>query len=153
LVLTTVLAAFAVPLTSATAREQTKHEVIVRSAEICKHAGDAFEKHLRRAGEAFPQGKWIAVARHVRRYAAVGIRHVRRLRRLDPPPPRFHYRRFVARSRSYFGWIDLAADAYADRRFKLAARRTGRAVRHRERAQSSARKYGLRRVCVTFVQN
>ena len=152
LALTVALAASAVPLTSAAAQEQTKHEVIVRSAEICKHGRAVMKKHVRRAARALNQQKWIAFARHGRRYARVGIRHVLRLRALRPPPSRFHNRRFVGRSRSYFGWIDLAMDAYAEQRFALARRRNRRADRHRDRAQSSARKYGLRRACITFVE-
>ena len=152
LALTVALAASVLPLTSATAQEQTKHEVIVRSAEICKHGRAAMKKHVRRAARALNRQQWIAFARHGRRYARVGIRHVRRLRTLRPPPSRFHYRRFVARSRSYFGWVDLAMDAYAEQRFALAKRRNRRADRHRDRAQSSAREYGLPRACVTFLE-
>jgi hypothetical protein len=152
LVLTLALAASAVPLTGASAQEQTKHEVIVRSAEICKHGRTAMKKHVQRAARALEGRRWNAFARHGRRYARVGIRHVQRLRALRPPPSRFHYLRFVARSRSFFGWIDLASDAFADRRFDLAKRRNRIAARHASRAQSSARKYGLRPACVKFLE-
>jgi hypothetical protein len=152
LVVMLTLAASAVPVASTPAHEQTKREVIVRSAEICRHGHTAMETHVRRAVRALRQRRWIAFARHGRRYARVGIRHVRRLRALEPPPSRFHYRRFVARSRSFFGWVELASDAYADERFELAQRRNGRAERHRKRAQRSARRYGLRAACVRFLE-
>jgi hypothetical protein len=152
LALTVALAASAVPLTSASAQEQTKHEVIVRSGEICKHGRAAMKKHVRRAVRALEQQRSNAFVRHGRRFARVGIRHVRRLRTLRPPPSRFHYLRFVARSRSFFGWIDLSMDAFDAERLRLVERRNRRADRHRERAESSARKYGLRRACVTFLE-
>lgn len=151
LVLGLILAS-ALPLTSATAQDQTKRDVIVRSAEICKHSSAAVKKHVRRAARALSDRKWTAFARHGRRYARVGIRHIRRLRALRPPPSRFHYRRFVARSRSYFGWVELAMDAYAEQRFTVVKRRNRLAERHRDRAQSSARKYGLRRACIRFLE-
>lgn len=152
LALTLTLAAFAVPLTSAAAQEQTKHEVIVRSAEICKHGRAAMKPHVRRALRALEQQKFNAFVREGRRYARIGIRHVRRLRTLRPPPSRFHYLRFVARSRSFFGWVELAMDAFDAERFEVVKRRNRRADRHRERAKSSARKYGLRRACITFLE-
>ena len=152
LALTVAVATSAVPLTNVAAQEQTKHEVIVRSAEICRHGRAAMVPHVNRALRAIAQQRWNAFVREGRRYARIGIRHVRRLRTLRPPPSRFHYLRFVARSRSYFGWIDLSMDAFDAGRLGLAERRTRRAHRHRKRAESSARKYGLRRSCVRFLR-
>jgi len=42
--------------------------------------------------------------------------------------------------------------AAQEQRFALAKRRNRRADRRRDRAQSSAREYGLRRACVTFLE-
>jgi len=152
LALMLALAAIAVPVTAAGAQEQTKREVVARSGEICQHARAAMAKHIRRAARALRRRGWNAYARHGRRYARIGIRHVRRLRKLRPPASRFHYKRFVARSRSALGWIELAMDAYDEERFKLGYKRERRAEGHRERAKRSAREYGLRRACVRFLE-
>jgi hypothetical protein len=152
LAVTLALAAGALPLTAA-AQEQTKREVIVRSAEICKHGREAMRPHVRRALLALAQERPNAFVREGRRYARIGLRHVLRLRALEPPPSRYHYLRFVARSRSFFGWTELALDAFDAGRSGIAERRNRRADRHRERAESSARKYGLRRACIRFLEN
>jgi len=146
------LVAILVPVAPVAGQQQTKREVIVRAAEICKHGREAMAIHVRRAGRALEQRMWNTYARHGRRFARVGLRHVRRLNGLRPPPGRYWYDRYVDRARSTLGWVDVAMDAFAEDRFMVARRRTRSAERHRSRAEKAARKYGLRRSCVRFLQ-
>lgn len=153
LVLVLVLIAVAAPALPAHAQQMTKREVIVRMAEICKHGREAMAKHIRRAQTALKQRRPIAFARHGRRWARVGMRHLQRMRALrEPRPGNFWLERYMDRTRGTFGWVDLAMDAYAERHYLLSQRRNRRAERHRERAQKAARKYGLRKVCVRFLE-
>ena len=150
LVLAAAPAAFAPP---AAAAPLTKPEVIKRAAEICRHGRDAMARHIRRAAKALAQRRPIAFERHGRRWARAGLRHVTRLRRVrEPAVGSFWFKRFVDRSRGTFGWIELAMDALDQRHTRLYERRLARAGRHRERAQKAAREYGLRKVCVRFLE-
>jgi len=148
------VAAIAVPVTTAPAQEPaTKRATIEHAAEICANGRDAMARHVRRARQAARDGMWNAFARHGRRYARVGLRHVRRLNRLPAPPPgRYWYDRYVDRARSTLKWVNLAMDGYAERRFRVATRRLRRAARHRSRAEKAAREYGLRGVCVQLLE-
>ena len=153
LVLVLVVFAATASAGPAQAQQMTKREVIVRMAEICKHGREAMATHVRRAETALRQRRPVAFARHGRRWARAGMRHLQRMRDLrEPRPGNFWLERYMDRTRGMFGWVDLAMDAYAERRYLLSRRRTRRAERHRERAQKAAREYGLRRVCVRFLE-
>lgn len=153
LVLVLVPVAVAAPAVPAQAQQMTKREVIVRMAEICDNGRDAMAKHIRRAKTALRQGRPIAFARHGRRWARVGVRHLKRMRALrEPRPGNFWLERYMDRTRGTFGWVDLAMDAWRGEHYDLYNRRLIRAGRHRARAQKAARQYGLRRACVKFVE-
>lgn len=144
------LAALATPV--AMAQAATKQEIIDRSGAICGDALVALAPHLQRMREAQRQERVRKFIRHGRRLVRTGRRFQRRLGDLRPPAEgRKRYRRFVNNTGTALDWLDGAFDALADRRGRLARRRSQTAQEHLDRARRAARRYGLRDSCIEFV--
>ena len=151
-VLLSALALAAIATSAATAQAATKQEIIDRSGAICGDALVALAPHIRRMNEAQRQGRLRKFIRHGRRFVRTGRRFQRRLADLRPPPEgRRRYRRFVDQTAIALDWLDSALDALADRRARLARRRSQTAQEHLARARQAARRYGLRDSCIEFV--
>ena len=105
-----------------------------------------------RAEAAARRGDREAAIRHSRRSIRIGRRYLGRLADLNPPPrDRRYYRNFVERTRTMTNWLDAALDALAAGRDRRADRRFDEAERSSAGAKAAARRYGLRRACIRYV--
>ena len=141
--------ALALTASAASAQEPlTKQQVIDRSAGICRDLLDDTLPHVRAMRRADgPNG----VVRHGRRFVRDSRPHVRALRDLPEPETAVKYRRFVNNTDEALDWLAKALNALEARRGGLAERRADTSGEHAARAKRAARRYGLRRPCLTYL--
>ena len=125
----------------------TKGEIIDQSAAICRDLNEDALPHVRRLENA--DGVNEAV-RHGRRFVKTSRPYVRDLADLKASAGR-RYDRFAEKTWAALDWLDAAFDALDARRGALAERRAENASDAAARAKRAAKRYGLRRSCITYV--
>jgi hypothetical protein len=125
----------------------TKPEIIDASGSICRDLNEDALPHARRLARA--DGRREAI-RHGRRFVRTSRPYVRDLADLKPDAGR-RYDRFVDSTWTALDWLDKFLNALEAHRFQLAERRGEKVGDAATRARRAAKRYGLRRSCITYV--
>ena len=129
----------------------TKHQVVHRSADICRALLEEIAPHVERADDAMKKGQLDRFIRESRDAVHLARPYANDLEDLRPARAGRRYRRFVDQGEVALDWLDLALDALEAKRVRLARHRNETALDHLARAKRAARRYGLRRACIRVV--